>query len=125
MKAAGCDFVELLVPEPGELDLAETRAALADAGLGVELAARVNARPRPRQRRRRRARGGIAYLEQLRRRRGQRSGRRSSAGRSTARRWFSPAARPPRSASDERTRRIDAVVDGLAGRGDGAPPMPA
>ena len=42
MKAAGCDFVELLVPEPGELDLAETRAALADHGLGVVLAARVN-----------------------------------------------------------------------------------
>lgn len=41
-KAAGCDFVELLVPEPGELDLAETRAALADHGLGVVLAARVN-----------------------------------------------------------------------------------
>ena len=39
---AGCDFVELLVPEPGELDLAETRAVLADHGLGVELAARVN-----------------------------------------------------------------------------------
>lgn len=41
-KDAGCDFVELLVPEPGELDLAETRAALADHGLGCELAARVN-----------------------------------------------------------------------------------
>ena len=26
MKAAGADVVELLVPEPGELDLAETRA---------------------------------------------------------------------------------------------------
>lgn len=42
MKAAGCDFVELLVPEPGELDLEETRTALADHGLGVVLAARVN-----------------------------------------------------------------------------------
>lgn len=41
-KAAGCDFIELLVPEPGELDLDETRAVLADHGLGVELAARVN-----------------------------------------------------------------------------------
>ena len=28
MKAAGADVVELLVPEPGELDLAETRRAL-------------------------------------------------------------------------------------------------
>ena len=42
MKQSGMDFVELLVPEPGELDLAETRAALQDHGLGVELAARVN-----------------------------------------------------------------------------------
>ena len=43
MKQAGCDFIELLVPEPGELDLKETRAALKDHGLGVVLAARVNA----------------------------------------------------------------------------------
>jgi len=42
IKAAGCDFIELLVPEPGELDLAEARLALADNGLGVLLAARVN-----------------------------------------------------------------------------------
>ena len=42
VKAAGCDFIELLVPEPGELDLSETRAALADHELGVVLAARVN-----------------------------------------------------------------------------------
>lgn len=42
MKQAGCDFVELLVPEPGELDLKEARAALKDHGLGVVLAARVN-----------------------------------------------------------------------------------
>jgi D-psicose/D-tagatose/L-ribulose 3-epimerase len=42
MKQAGCDFVELLVPEPGELDLKEVRAALKDHGLGVVLAARVN-----------------------------------------------------------------------------------
>ena len=41
-KTAGYDFAELLVPEPGELDLALTRRALADAGLGVVLAARVN-----------------------------------------------------------------------------------
>jgi len=42
MKQSGMDFIELLVPEPGELDLAATRRALADAGLGVVLAARVN-----------------------------------------------------------------------------------
>lgn len=41
-KSLGYDFVELLVPEPGELDLAETRRALSDAGLSVVLAARVN-----------------------------------------------------------------------------------
>lgn len=41
-RAAGYDFVELLVPEPGELDLAATRHALADQGLGAVLAARVN-----------------------------------------------------------------------------------
>src|SRR5262245_37237679 len=42
MKSLGFDFVELLVPEPGELDLAAARRALADAGLAVVLAARVN-----------------------------------------------------------------------------------
>nr|WP_230980288.1 sugar phosphate isomerase/epimerase family protein [Oryzicola mucosus] len=42
MREHGFDFVELLVPEPGELDLAETKRALDDAGLGVVLAARVN-----------------------------------------------------------------------------------
>ena len=39
----GFDFVELLVPEPEDgLDLAQTRRILADEGLGVVLAARVN-----------------------------------------------------------------------------------
>jgi D-psicose/D-tagatose/L-ribulose 3-epimerase len=42
IKALGFDFVELLVPEPGELDLTATRRALDDAGLEVLLAARVN-----------------------------------------------------------------------------------
>jgi len=42
MRALGFDFVELLVPEPGEIDLAAARLALDDAGLGVVLAARVN-----------------------------------------------------------------------------------
>ena len=41
-KRAGYDFVELLVPEPGEVDLLATRHALESAGLGVVLAARVN-----------------------------------------------------------------------------------
>ena len=38
----GYDFVELLVPEQGEIDLGAARTALAEAGLGVVLAARVN-----------------------------------------------------------------------------------
>ena len=42
MREHGFDFVELLVPEVGELDIKETRKALDDAGLGVVLAARVN-----------------------------------------------------------------------------------
>ncbi len=42
MRELGYDFVELLVPEPGELDLEDTRKALDDAGLAVVLAARVN-----------------------------------------------------------------------------------
>jgi D-psicose/D-tagatose/L-ribulose 3-epimerase len=42
IKALGFDFIELLVPEPGELVLGDTRKALDDAGLGVVLAARVN-----------------------------------------------------------------------------------
>lgn len=42
MRRLGYDFVELLVPEPGELDLAGTRRALEAAGLSVVLAARVN-----------------------------------------------------------------------------------
>ena len=42
MKAAGMDFCELLVPEPGELDPAHARAEAARAGLSLVLAARVN-----------------------------------------------------------------------------------
>ena len=62
MKAAGMDFVELLVPEPGELEAAPARDALARAGLGVALAARVNpardlASPDPASRAQ-----GVAYL---------------------------------------------------------------
>lgn len=42
MKAAGMDFCELLVPEQGELDPAAAGRAARDAGLSLELAARVN-----------------------------------------------------------------------------------
>ena len=42
IKALGFDFIELLVPEVGELNLEQTRSALDSAGLQVVLAARVN-----------------------------------------------------------------------------------
>lgn len=42
MRAAGMDFCEILVPEPGELDPAEAGRAARAAGLRLELAARVN-----------------------------------------------------------------------------------
>ena len=42
MRAAGMDFCELLVPEPGELDPAAAGRAARDAGLFLQLAARVN-----------------------------------------------------------------------------------
>ncbi|GLK85647.1 sugar phosphate isomerase/epimerase family protein [Ancylobacter defluvii] len=42
MREHGYDFVELLVPEVGEIDAKAARKALDDAGLDVVLAARVN-----------------------------------------------------------------------------------
>ncbi|MDR6950732.1 D-psicose/D-tagatose/L-ribulose 3-epimerase [Ancylobacter sp. 3268] len=42
MREHGYDFVELLVPEIGEIDATVARKALDDAGLDVVLAARVN-----------------------------------------------------------------------------------
>ncbi|MBL8580372.1 MAG: sugar phosphate isomerase/epimerase [Mesorhizobium sp.] len=42
IRELGYNFIELLVPEPGELDPVDTRRALSDAGLDVVLAARVN-----------------------------------------------------------------------------------
>lgn len=62
MKQLGYDFVELLVPEPGELDLAAARAALAEAGLGVVLAARVNLERNLSSGEEARHRAGIDYL---------------------------------------------------------------
>jgi D-psicose/D-tagatose/L-ribulose 3-epimerase len=62
MKALGFDFVELLVPEPAELDLAATRRALADAGLGVVLAARVNLERNLASADEKAHRGGVDYL---------------------------------------------------------------
>ncbi|SMF23494.1 D-psicose/D-tagatose/L-ribulose 3-epimerase [Xaviernesmea oryzae] len=63
MKSLGFDFVELLVPEKGELDLAETRKALEDAGLGIVLAARVNLSRDIASSRHEAHRGGIEYLK--------------------------------------------------------------
>jgi D-psicose/D-tagatose/L-ribulose 3-epimerase len=62
MKAAGADVVELLVPEPGELDLAETRRAADDAGLSIVLAARVNLTRDLASRDRAAHEAGVAYL---------------------------------------------------------------
>jgi D-psicose/D-tagatose/L-ribulose 3-epimerase len=42
IKSAGLDFVEMLVPEPGEIAIGQLRVALEDAGLAVALAARMN-----------------------------------------------------------------------------------
>lgn len=64
MKQAGADVVELLVPEPGELDLKETRAAAADAGLSIVLAARVNLSRDLASSDEAAHAAGIAYLEQ-------------------------------------------------------------
>lgn len=63
MKRAGADVVELLVPEPGELDLEETRAAIEDAGLSVVLAARVNLSRDLASADEAASRAGTAYLE--------------------------------------------------------------
>lgn len=43
MRAAGMDFCEILVPDPGELDPGEAGRAARNAGLFLALAARVNA----------------------------------------------------------------------------------
>jgi len=42
VKAAGLDFIEMLVPEPGEIAIGELRVAIEDAGLAVALAARMS-----------------------------------------------------------------------------------
>ena len=63
MKAAGMDFVELLVPEPGELDIDAARGALAASGLSVVLAARVNLQRDLASEDEAAHRAGIAYLK--------------------------------------------------------------
>lgn len=112
IREAGCDHLELLVPEEGELDLAETRAALADAGLAVVLAARVDrsrdlASPDPTARS-----GGLAYLRRC----------IATAGALGARIVGGPlygaplvfAGRAPEPIEEaERARRVERVVEGL------------
>ena len=116
MKQAGADVVELLVPEPGELDLAETKAATADAGLSIVLAARVNltrdlASPDPAAHQ-----AGIAYLEQC-----VDIAAALGAGIVGGPLYGAPlvfAGRAPHPVEPaERRRRVDAVVRGLAQAG--------
>ena len=116
IKRAGADCIEMLVPEEGELDLVETRAAIADAGLSVVLAARVNpsrdlASPDPAAHA-----AGVAYLEAC--------VRTATALGSTmvggplygAPMVFAGRAPTPCTV-DERRRRIEAVAAGLARAG--------
>ena len=112
MKAAGADVVELLVPEPGELDLAETRLAAEEAGLAIVLAARVSltrdlASSDPGAHR-----GGVAYLEScvdIATALGARIVGGPLYGAPLVFAGRAPAPVDP----DERRRRIDAVVAGL------------
>lgn len=46
-KSSGLDFVEMLVPEPGEIAMGKLRVAIEDAGLAVALAARMNPKRDP------------------------------------------------------------------------------
>jgi D-psicose/D-tagatose/L-ribulose 3-epimerase len=62
-KAAGADVIELLVPEPGELDLAEARLAAEDAGLSIVLAARVSLSRDLASRDEDAHKAGVAYLK--------------------------------------------------------------
>lgn len=63
IRAAGLQFIELLVPEPGELDAAATRKALRDNGLDVVFAARLNAARDPSSSDVGARRAGIDYLK--------------------------------------------------------------
>lgn len=113
IKGAGADMVELLVPEPGELDLGETRAAAADAGLSIVLAARVNLSRDLASADEAARRAGIAYLEAC-----VDIAAALGAGIVGGPLYGAPlvfAGRAPAPVSpDERRRRIDAVVEGLA-----------
>ncbi len=47
IKACDLDFIEMLVPEPGEIAIGKLRVAIEDAGLAVALAARMNPKRDP------------------------------------------------------------------------------
>jgi D-psicose/D-tagatose/L-ribulose 3-epimerase len=119
MKRAGCDFVELLVPEPGELDLKETRAALADHGLGTVLAARVNATRDLASGDATAHAAGLAYLEQCVRVAGDLGATIVGGPLYGAPMVFAGRAPAP-VGEDERARRIDRVVAGLRRAGTAA-----
>jgi D-psicose/D-tagatose/L-ribulose 3-epimerase len=64
IKTMGFDFIELLVPEPEDgIDLKEARTALADAGLDVVLAARVNPQRSISSEDKAARQGGLDYLK--------------------------------------------------------------
>lgn len=64
IKAMGFDFIELLVPEPEDgIDLGEAKTALAEAGLDVVLAARVNPQRSISSEDNAARQGGIDYLK--------------------------------------------------------------
>ncbi|SDR35034.1 D-tagatose 3-epimerase [Rhizobiales bacterium GAS113] len=119
MKAAGADAIELLVPEQDELDLKEARAAIADAGLSVVLAARVNPTRDLASSSAEAHRAGIAYLESC-----VRSAEALGAGIVGGPLYGAPmvfAGRAPTPCdAGERRRRIDAVVAGLVAAGRSA-----
>lgn len=112
IKAAGCDFIELLVPEPGELDLGETRKALADNGLGVVLAARVNLSRDLASEDRAAHEAGVRYLGECVRVAAELGAKIVGGPLYGAPLVFAGRAPAPVS-EDERARRIDQIVDGL------------
>ena len=98
MRELGYDFVELLVPEPGEIDLADARKALDEARPRRRAGRPRQSRAQPLLRRSAGApKAGIDYLKYAAETRQGRSARRSSAARSPAIRWSLPVAHQSRS----------------------------
>lgn len=113
MKKAGADCIELLVPEEGELDLREARAAIADAGLSVVLAARVNLSRDLASADKAAHETGVAYLEFC-VRSAESLGATIVGGPLYGAPMVFAGRAPTPCAPDERKRKIDAVVSGLA-----------